>query len=79
MKGGCATMPDDSAGAGVTKYSIKVWDVGTDEPSGWVYRISQASSPALGLGGCAVVAHELDVTFGDISIVDLSSSGLDEK
>jgi hypothetical protein len=73
MKGRCETLPSDRDGSGVTKYSFKVWDIGTDEPSGWDCEVTQSSPTALRTGGCALVAHELDVTFGDISIIDVSS------
>ena len=79
MKGRCESLPDERDGSGVTKYSFKVWDIGTDEPSNWDYEVSQSSSTALRTGGCALVAHELDVTFGDISVVDLSSCNAGKK
>jgi hypothetical protein len=73
MKGRCETLPDDSKGNGVTRYSFKVWHVGTNEPLKWDYQEIQTSATALRTGGCALVAHELDVSFGDISIINLSS------
>jgi len=74
MKGRCETLPDNNDGAGVTKYSFKVWDVGTDEPAEWDYQEIQTSAKALRTGGCALVAHELDASFGDISIINLPAS-----
>lgn len=64
MKGRCQTLE----GPNITRYSFKVWNTGNSEPAGWDFEVVQNSDTALSAGGLALVAHELDVTFGDLSI-----------
>jgi hypothetical protein len=68
MKGRCETLDGD----GVTGYSFKVWNKSAQEPSEWDYRVTQKSNYALRSGGLALVAHEIDATFGDLVISDLT-------
>jgi hypothetical protein len=68
MKGRCETQEGD----GVTRYSFKVWNTPEREPNGWDFQVIQKSELALRVGGLALVAHELDATFGDLLISDLS-------
>jgi hypothetical protein len=69
MKGRCETLTDDPGGAGVTRYSFKVWNQDQPEPERWDFQVTQTSHTALRRGGLALVAHELDAEFGDLTIV----------
>jgi hypothetical protein len=68
MKGRCETL----AGDGVTRYSFKVWNTSEPEPAAWDFQYTQKSQTALRTGGLALVAHETDVTFGNIAVTKLS-------
>lgn len=63
------SLPDTPLGLGVTKYSFKIWPHGESEPTDWVWQEIQESRDALRRGGAALVAHHVDVTFGDITVV----------
>ena len=65
------TLPDPSAGTGLTRYSFKIWPEGEPEPSGWDWQEVQESEHALRRGGVALVAHHVHVTFGNITIAPL--------
>jgi len=64
----CVTLEPLPDGAGVTRYSYKIWPAGKDEPDHWAWERLQISQYALRQGGCALLAHHVDATFGDISI-----------
>jgi hypothetical protein len=66
MKASCETVEPET-----TRYSFKVWRMDVPEPDGWDFQVVQRSSVALRSGGLALVAHELDVTFGDIHVREL--------
>lgn len=68
----CQTLPDDANGRGVTRYRFKVWPAATPEPDAWTWEQIQTSATALRKGGVALLAHKLDVTFGDVTILPLS-------
>jgi hypothetical protein len=68
IRSSCETHPDED-GQGVTMYSFKIWEKGTDEPEDWNWQYKQSSSHALRKGGVALLAHYADVTFGDVQIV----------
>lgn len=68
LKTRCVTLPDAPDGSGVTEYSLKAWRQGEAEPAAWDYTVRQVSAKALRTGGLALVAHEADVTFGDLTI-----------
>jgi hypothetical protein len=68
MKGKCETLGPDT-----TRYSFKVWNIDSVEPAAWDFEVVQTSPSALRSGGVALVAHELDVTFGDILVTNLSN------
>jgi hypothetical protein len=72
LKALCQTLPDDEQGRGVTRYAFKFWRAATEEPQGWDWEHVQASRDALRHGGVALVAHHVDASFGDISIVPLA-------
>jgi hypothetical protein len=67
MKGRCETIGHDT-----TCYSFKVWAEDAAEPEGWDYEVVQRGPLALRSGGLALVAHELDATFGDVEINQLA-------
>jgi hypothetical protein len=50
---------------------LQLWDAATSEPSSWDWEHVQVSEHALRRGGVALVAHHVDASFGDISIVPL--------
>lgn len=64
----CETLPDAPGGAGVTRYSLKVWPEQDAEPDAWNYEVTQESAYALRQGSLGLVAHHVDVTFGDIVV-----------
>lgn len=72
----CQTLPDAPNGSGVTRYRFKVWDAAQPEPNDWTWEQVQTSRTALRQGGFALLAHHVDVTFGDLRI--LSTSAADE-
>ena len=71
MKFRCETLPDAADGAGVTRYCYKLWAQGTSEPGNWSWQQVQTSQCALRRGGLALVANNVDATFGDILIQSL--------
>ncbi len=76
MKMRCETLPDSTsytgAPLGVTRYSYKVWLDTESEPVDWNFQIDQASQYALRQGGPALLAHHVDVTFGDVTVTNLA-------
>jgi hypothetical protein len=74
MRYACQTLPDAPDGSGVTRYSYKVWDAFGPEPHQWTWQQTQTSRYALRRGGAALLAHHVDVTFGDVEIRPASSS-----
>jgi hypothetical protein len=73
MRYACQTLPDAPDGSGVTRYSYKVWDAFGPEPHQWTWQQTQTSRHALRRGGAALLAHHVDVTFGDVEIRPASS------
>ena len=73
MKAKCQTLPDKNDGSGVSVYSFKIWKDGEKEPEQWDWQETQASKYANRQGGVALLAHHVDVTFGDISISSVVS------
>jgi hypothetical protein len=74
LKALCQTLPDDAEGRGVTRYAFKFWPAATAEPSSWDWEQVQVSAHALRRGGVALVAHHVDASFGDISVVPLPAA-----
>lgn len=68
IRGSCETL-----GAHTTRYSFKAWHINSPEPDNWDFQVVQDSATALRSGALALVAHELDVTFGDIKITGTTS------
>ncbi|MCK5270852.1 MAG: hypothetical protein KAJ46_08710 [Sedimentisphaerales bacterium] len=72
IKTRCETMPDSvPEGYGVTLYSFKIWPDGDSEPAGWTWQETQTCEYALREGGIALVAHHVDVTFGDVTVTTI--------
>ena len=71
LKALCQTLPDDADGRGVTRYAFKFWHAAAPEPSSWDWEHVQVSEHALRRGGVALLAHHVDASFGDISVVPL--------
>ncbi|MEK7408454.1 MAG: VCBS repeat-containing protein [Acidobacteriota bacterium] len=69
IKFGCETLADDAGGEGVTRYSFKVWPAGDREPAAWDWQVTQRSKEALRRGAAALLAHHVDATFGNVSVV----------
>ncbi|MCR8726843.1 cadherin-like domain-containing protein, partial [Frigidibacter sp. ROC022] len=59
-------------------YSLKVWEVGTSEPVGWTLQgletFSLDEAPAT--GGIYLNAHYFDVTFGDLTVTEITGSDI---
>jgi hypothetical protein len=68
----CETLPDAPGGAGVTRYSFKVWPDQSVEPAGWACEVVQESANALRQGSLGLLAHHVDVTFGDVVVSTLN-------
>jgi hypothetical protein len=68
---GCETLPDDAEGRGVTRYSFRIWKSSDAEPEAWTWQELQSSKIALRRGGAALLAHHVDVTFGDVEAREL--------
>ncbi len=67
----CETLPDTPQGEGVTRYSFKIWPDGKAEPAAWHWQFVQTSRYALRQGGVGLLAHHVDVTFGDVTVKPL--------
>ncbi|RKX32780.1 MAG: hypothetical protein DRP71_11545, partial [Verrucomicrobia bacterium] len=74
MRMRCVTAPDAADGDGVTLYSWKIWETGTQEPASWSWQVSQESKYALRKGGVALLAHHVDATFGDVEVTEIPAS-----
>lgn len=64
----CRTLLDAPSGDGVTSYQFKLWRIDEPEPAAWTWQQTQTSRDALRRGGVALLAHYVDVTFGDVSV-----------
>ena len=73
MKAKCQTLQDLSDGDGVSCYSFKIWRDGENEPAQWNWQETQVSKHANRKGGVALLAHHVDVTFGNITIVSINN------
>lgn len=74
MKMRAETQPDAPNGDGVTRYSWKMWEAGTPEPTDWDWEVVQTSPTALRRGGVALIAHFVDATFGDVLVTSLDEA-----
>ena len=73
LKMACQTLPDGPNGEGVTRYSFKVWPDSQPEPKAWQWEKVQTSLHALRQGGVGLLAHHVDVTFGDVTVTPLKA------
>ncbi len=63
-------MNAETAADLTTTYSFKYWPQGTSEPAGWMMQgIEGGNKPQT--GAVALVAHQLDAEFGDITVEQL--------
>lgn len=65
LRASCVT---DSADSSTTVYRLRVWPFGTPEPETWDFEVTQESEDARRSGGVALVAHHVDVTFGNVTV-----------
>ena len=66
----CSTLPSSTDPLNVTRYQFKIWEMETEEPEGWAFDETQESATALPTGGAVLVAHHVDVTFGNVVVYD---------
>lgn len=69
LKALCQTLPNEAEGRGVTRYAFKFWPATAEEPPSWDWEHVQVSRHALRRGGVALVAHHVDASFGNITVV----------
>ncbi|MCI0622648.1 MAG: hypothetical protein L0387_13480 [Acidobacteria bacterium] len=69
----CETLPGTDS-EGVTRYSFKLWPESEREPENWDWQQVQTSRTALRTGGAALIAHHIDVTFGDVIVTPVPRS-----
>lgn len=67
MRARAVTLPDEGS-EGVTRYSWRLWNDGDPEPSAWDWEVVQRSEHALRKGGLVLLAHHVDVSFGDVTV-----------
>ena len=56
-------------------YRMRFWEVGTSEPSSW--NLNYSSTRGLSNGSLVLVAHEVDATFGPVTVEEISTSNGD--
>jgi hypothetical protein len=71
LKARCETLPNDPEGRGVTRYAFRFWAATAAEPTTWDWEYVQISRDALRRGGVALMAHHVDASFGDITVVPI--------
>ncbi|MDH3707467.1 MAG: fibronectin type III domain-containing protein, partial [Acidimicrobiia bacterium] len=62
----------ESLPTGETAYDFKWWEDGQAEPTNWILGITEPVGD-LPTGSLLLVAHHVDVTFGDVAIQDLAT------
>lgn len=70
LRARCDTDADDPSR---TRYRMRIWPEGTEEPTAWDLDVVQESETALRAGGVALVAHHVDVTYGDVVVTESSA------
>lgn len=58
----------------ITRYSLKLWEDGTPEPDSWDLQLNGTSSETW-KGSVLLVAHHVDMTFGNVSVVPIQPLG----
>ena len=66
MKHRVQDLPDNSV-----QYSVKLWEANEEEPQEWDFRAVEASKTKHLGGSCLLIAHNTDVTFGNVDIIPL--------
>ena len=68
------TIRVEQSGLYDREYSVKVWEVGTDEPDDWVLQATQTFSlnDAPSTGSVYLNAHYNDVAFGDVTVTEIT-------
>ncbi len=65
---------DDTSG-GQIEYKFKIWQEGTTEPTAWqISWTTDSVNPPPNGGSLLLVAHHLDVTFGNIAVTPVTSA-----
>lgn len=60
---------DANPGSGATTYSFKAWAASDPEPAGWTLQFTAGTSDDQPASGSVVLlAHEADVSFGDVTV-----------
>ena len=57
---------------GVDLYAVKIWEDGTNEPLNWT--VSALANSKLMQGSLLLIAHNVEVTFGDITVLPVDGS-----
>jgi uncharacterized repeat protein (TIGR02543 family) len=63
----------ETIGDGNSLYSMKAWPEGAGEPADWLVTVTEGPTD-LQRGSLLLLAHEVDATFGDVSIQGLETS-----
>jgi hypothetical protein len=66
-------MRGEALVGGDVQYSLKMWPAAQTEPAGWGITYTTTAPPAPAGGSLLLIAHNLDVTFGDVAIVSVSN------
>ncbi len=66
MKHRVEDLPDNSV-----QYSVKLWEADEEEPKDWDFQAVETSKTKHPSGSCLLIAHNTDVTFGNIDISPL--------
>ena len=66
-------MRGEALQSGEVEYSLKMWPIGQAEPSAWGITYTTTVPPAPSGGSLLLVAHHVDVTFGDVAIVPVGN------
>ncbi|RKN82656.1 hypothetical protein D7Z94_02095 [Ulvibacterium marinum] len=53
------------------RYSVKLWDASREEPEEWDFQAIETSKTKHLGGSCLLIAHNTDVTFGNVDIIPL--------
>lgn len=66
MKHRVQDLPDNSV-----QYSVKLWEASREEPKEWDFQAVETSKKKHLGGSCLLIAHNTDVTFGNVDIIPL--------
>lgn len=54
-----------------TQYQVKLWQDGLPEPAGWDLEAIETAAENIASGSALLIAHNADVTFGDVKVIPL--------